>query len=219
DGKGCAILKAARFAPATDGSGTAVHGLIDAQVKWPQGQVVVGASAPDVELNLSHMPAGVTGRPVADLALTVSATGAVESCDVLKSAGRADFNSIACTTGVKDGQIAAAKDAGGRSVRSVQALNVRFAVYAHIDQIPADRIHDVYPDRALKAGVSGFAVIRCDAKPDDHLDDCAVDEESPPGFDFGEATLRLAKDGQFRLTPAELGEVFIVMKFEPSRER
>jgi hypothetical protein len=219
DVKGCPTLKAARFAPATDGGGTAVHGLLDAQVKWPQGQVVVGASAPDVELVLSHMPTGVSGRPVADLALTVGPTGAVEACDVLRSAGRADFNSIACTTGVKDGGIEPVKASDGRPGRSVQALNVRFANYAHFDPIAEDRVHEAYPERALKTGVSGFAVIRCDAKPDDQLDDCAVDEESPPGFGFGEATLRLAKDGQFKLTPAQLGEVFIVMKFESARAR
>lgn len=219
DAKGCPTLRSAHFTPATDSTGAAVHGLVDAQVKWPQGEVVVGASGPDVELVLSHMPTGVAGRPVAGLALTVDTKGGVEACDVLKSVGSADFNSLACTTGVKDAGIKPVKAADGTPGRSIQALNVRFAAYAHFAPIPEDRIHDAYPKRALKQDVDGFAVIRCDAQADSRLDGCAVDEEGPPGFDFGGATLRLAKDGQFKLTPAQLGEVFIVMKFESSRAR
>lgn len=213
DAKGCTAIRQARFAPATDEGGAPVHGLLDVQVKWPQGQVALGLGAPDVEFSLSRMPPRAAGRPVADLALTVGPTGAVETCDVLRSAGSADFNSAACTTGVKDAGIARVKAADGSPARSVQALNVRFAAYAHFASVPADLVAEVYPERARKLDDEGFAVIRCNALAQGRLDGCAVDEESPPGFGFGEATLRLVKEGALRTTPDQIGEVFIVMKY------
>ncbi|HSZ50623.1 MAG TPA: energy transducer TonB [Caulobacteraceae bacterium] len=212
DDKGCAAIRQARFAPAND-DGAPVHGLLDVQVKWPQGQVVLGQGAPDVELILSGMPPG-SGRPVVDLALTVGPKGEVEACDILRSARPTTLNSIACATGVKDAGVQPVKAADGSPARSVQALNVRFAAYAHFASVPADLIAEVYPDRARKLDVEGFAVIRCDAQSQGRLDDCAVDEESPPGFDFGAATLRLVKEGDLRTTPDQSGEVFIVMKYQ-----
>jgi TonB family protein len=213
DDKGCAAIRQARFAPAGDGNGAAVHGLLDVQVKWPQGQVVLGQGAPDAELILSGMPPG-SGRPVVDLALTVGPKGDIEACDILRSARPTALNSIACATGVKDAGVQPVKTADGSPARSVQALSVRFAAYAHFTSVPADLIAEVYPDRARKLDVEGFAVIRCNAMSQGRLDDCVVDEESPPGFDFGAATLRLVKEGQLRTTPDQSGEVFIVMKYQ-----
>jgi TonB family protein len=214
DAKGCAVIRQARFAPARDASSAPVYGSLNVQVQWPQGQVALGLGAPDVEFGLSRMPPGVSGRPVAHLALAVGPTGVVETCDVLGGAGSADFNSYACTTGVKDAKIAPVKAADGSPARSVQALNVRFAAYAHFASVPADLVAEVYPDRARKLDDEGFAVIRCNALAQGRLDGCTVDEESPPGFGFGQATLRLVKEGDLRTTPDQIGEVFIVMKYQ-----
>jgi TonB family protein len=183
-------------------------------VQWPRGQVALGLGAPDVEFGMSRMPPGASGRPVASLVLTVGSTGAIETCDVLRSAGAADFDSYACTTGVKDAKIAPVKAADGSPARSVQALNVRYAAYAQFTSVPADLVAEVYPERAQKLDDEGFAVIRCNALAQGRLDGCTVDEESPPGFGFGQATLRLVKEGDLRTTPDQIGEVFIVMKYQ-----
>lgn len=55
-----------------------------------------------------------------------------------------------------------------------------------------------YPRRALDAGREGRAVLECYANVDGSLA-CAVVEETPRGFGFGNAALRVARD--FRLAP------------------
>lgn len=57
---------------------------------------------------------------------------------------------------------------------------------------------DYYPDRALEAEVSGVAVIDCVLQADGKVKDCIVVKETPAGYGFGEATIRLFED-QFDL--------------------
>ena len=49
-----------------------------------------------------------------------------------------------------------------------------------------------FPDVAVRREVSGRASIRCSVMSDRTLHDCAVISESPPGFRFGEQTIRVA---------------------------
>lgn len=54
----------------------------------------------------------------------------------------------------------------------------------------------VYPAKALRLGVEGAATLRCTTRADGVLVDCKVASESPAGYEFGEAALKLA--GKFR---------------------
>lgn len=56
-----------------------------------------------------------------------------------------------------------------------------------------------YPEAALRASVEGRAAIQCIVVDDGTLTDCRVQEESPPGYGFGEAVLRMSV--LFKMTP------------------
>jgi protein TonB len=56
-----------------------------------------------------------------------------------------------------------------------------------------------YPRRALEAGISGKALIRCAVTVSGTLTGCAVVSESPAGNGFGAAALRLTR--YFRMSP------------------
>jgi protein TonB len=56
-----------------------------------------------------------------------------------------------------------------------------------------------YPERARDRDVEGSATIECIVGADGRLS-CTVTSEDPPGFGFGEATLRVAR--HFRIAPA-----------------
>ena len=49
-----------------------------------------------------------------------------------------------------------------------------------------------YPDLAVRTNVEGYVLLRCGVKPPGRLDNCEVVKETPPGFGFGEAALRMA---------------------------
>ncbi|MGN6207479.1 energy transducer TonB [Asticcacaulis sp.] len=57
---------------------------------------------------------------------------------------------------------------------------------------------DYYPDRALEVEVNGVANIDCVLQADGKVKDCVVVKETPAGYGFGEATIRLFED-QFDL--------------------
>lgn len=56
-----------------------------------------------------------------------------------------------------------------------------------------------FPERALQRGVSGRAVLDCLVAASGRID-CRVASEDPPGWGFGEASLRAAQ--HFRVAPA-----------------
>lgn len=49
-----------------------------------------------------------------------------------------------------------------------------------------------YPVRAMNLGQEGWAVINCAVTADRAVADCAVVAENPPGFEFGDAALKLS---------------------------
>jgi protein TonB len=56
-----------------------------------------------------------------------------------------------------------------------------------------------YPDRAITLGAAGEAVIDCKVAADGSVHSCEVASESPAGFGFGAAALKLAR--YFRMSP------------------
>lgn len=56
-----------------------------------------------------------------------------------------------------------------------------------------------YPRRALRMNVEGSATLDCRVAVDGRLS-CVVVSETPPGWGFGEAALRIA--GEYRMVPA-----------------
>ncbi|HEY1927813.1 MAG TPA: hypothetical protein VGG92_10135 [Caulobacteraceae bacterium] len=214
DAKGCAALQAARFTPAADLQGAAAYGVVDLEVTWPSGVATVDAAYPDIELSLERMPAGVTGRPVADLVLAVDRTGAVGTCQVVTSTGSAALDSVACSSGVKAADIKHVTSTDGSTAPSVQALRVRFVVYPHYGiNKPRHDLPVLYPERALLSAIAGFGVARCQADPHGLLKDCTVAEEGPPGAEFGLQAVRLIKTTQMQVTPDQQGEVFVPVGF------
>ena len=64
----------------------------------------------------------------------------------------------------------------------------------------------LYPYRAIQAHVEGSAEVHCVLEPDTRLHDCQVVAEKPPGWGFGEATVKAA--AMIRARPLKLnGEV------------
>jgi protein TonB len=63
----------------------------------------------------------------------------------------------------------------------------------------ADDLKRVYPRRAMRARQSGLAVMRCQVTTTGHLQDCVVLSETPNGYFFGEAVLKLTP--KFKLAP------------------
>ena len=63
----------------------------------------------------------------------------------------------------------------------------------------ADELARAYPDRAVRRGVSGQAVLSCLVTAAGAVRDCRVASETPAGEGFGEAALKLAR--YFRMSP------------------
>ena len=70
-----------------------------------------------------------------------------------------------------------------------------------LSQPTADEFADAYPERALTVGKSGLASLACTVLASGAVTDCSVAEETPAGWGFGAAALKLAK--RFRLVPRE----------------
>jgi protein TonB len=62
-----------------------------------------------------------------------------------------------------------------------------------------DQINREYPDRARRQNVEGRAVIRCTVAATGKLTQCNVVSETPEGYGFGAALLKLSK--RFTMQP------------------
>jgi TonB family protein len=78
-----------------------------------------------------------------------------------------------------------------------------------------------YPERAVRAGASGGAVIRCTLTADGALHDCLLEAEKPLDFAFGAAALLMAKRGAIKAEPRVVDgqpvaseEVLVVVPFQ-----
>ncbi|HEY5411376.1 MAG TPA: TonB family protein [Caulobacteraceae bacterium] len=63
----------------------------------------------------------------------------------------------------------------------------------------ADELAREYPARAIELGKTGAATLACSVTASGALAGCSVAEESPAGWGFGAAALRLSK--RFRMSP------------------
>jgi protein TonB len=62
-----------------------------------------------------------------------------------------------------------------------------------------DQLAGVYPQRAIDLGLTGQAVLECRVSAAGALQGCAVAQETPAGFGFGAAALKLSR--YFRMKP------------------
>ncbi len=62
-----------------------------------------------------------------------------------------------------------------------------------------DQLADAYPQRALDLGLTGSATVACTVTATGAVRDCVVTDETPQGFGFGAAALKLSR--YFRMTP------------------
>jgi protein TonB len=53
-----------------------------------------------------------------------------------------------------------------------------------------------YPERAIRNEVTGRASLHCVVKADGYVTDCKVISETPSGYNFGEASLRVSSKFQ-----------------------
>jgi TonB family protein len=56
-----------------------------------------------------------------------------------------------------------------------------------------------YPPAAMRRGIGGAALIRCEVNTEGRLERCVVRKELPPGYGFGQAALAMA--ALFRMSP------------------
>lgn len=109
---------------------------------------------------------------------------------------------------------------GGFTAWAAQAAPGRTITNPDWTHMPtAADLAQYYPRRAMKRGVEGFAAIRCRVERAGALSACVVLRETPEGYGFGEATLRLAP--MFRMRPMSVdgrpvdgGVVVIPIKFK-----
>jgi TonB family protein len=62
----------------------------------------------------------------------------------------------------------------------------------------AQLLAEFYPDKAQRMEKSGDASARCTITATGNLTDCAIVTENPTGYDFGAATIRVAKRMQLQ---------------------
>lgn len=90
-------------------------------------------------------------------------------------------------------------------------------------EVSWEQIYAVHPARAHAANVSGKAVLTCVAARTGKLRNCRVTSETPSGWSFGRAALRLVPD--LRVTPRrengvviDNGQVYFTIRFDmPTR--
>src|SRR5579871_3779862 len=67
----------------------------------------------------------------------------------------------------------------------------------------ADIFAHYYPDRAQRLMKEGMATLKCHITAEGALKDCRIAEESPLGFGFGAATVKMS--AYFQLKPGHYG--------------
>lgn len=92
--------------------------------------------------------------------------------------------------------------------------------YMLTSRVNPNDIMRVYPRDALRRGVAGFALVRCDVTAQGDMADCAVEQEAPAASGFGEAALRLMPRFKMKSrngASLEGGVVQIPIHFLPQR--
>jgi TonB family protein len=129
DEAACNAMKTARFTSAKDRSGTPVYGVLRTLSSYALNSRSRVPLASEVELKLNRFPAGVKDKiPVSTLSVVVDEQGNVESCDVDKTSGASQLDVLACSAGLPAAAITPAVNSRGAGVRSVQTIEIRFAL-------------------------------------------------------------------------------------------
>jgi len=111
-----------------DRNGTRIYGVISPTMiflsetegeREMRGQIVYRSTA-NVDLTVAKLPKGSSRSPVARLAVVVSASGEIESCDVVQKTGSPALDQVACSRGPTREQMEVVKDDNGVLIRSVQ---------------------------------------------------------------------------------------------------
>lgn len=76
----------------------------------------------------------------------------------------------------------------------------RSAIF-HVTKGWAGTAGPYFPDRALRMGVNGSALIECVVSADGSLNDCIPKSESAPDFGFADAALQMARKGAITAAP------------------
>jgi hypothetical protein len=89
-----------------------------------------------------------------------------------------------------------APEAQGLSSEQVPTLDQKVDIIPMphwIRRPTGQEIGDVFPEAAARHGVSGRVVMLCQVLPTGHTGACKIEQETPPGWGFGLASLRLAR--------------------------
>jgi len=68
-----------------------------------------------------------------------------------------------------------------------------------ISKPSGDQLADLYPQRALELGLSGSATVTCTVMASGAVQGCVVADETPSGFGFGAAAVKLSR--YFKMSP------------------
>jgi len=222
DSQICASMNAVKFSPAKDADGSPIYGVVTSQIHWMGREAREEPAAPDVDLNLAHMPAGASSRPTSQVAVIVNQQGVVEGCSIVGSSGVAALDAVACKQGISAASLKAARTKADAAVRSVQSLNVGFSSYAQVvlkrdpDYAALGAAGPFFPERALRLNVSGYAIIDCASDARGLLTQCVTKEESPKGYGFSEAALKMAETQWMKAAPGSGDHATIRVDFPAS---
>jgi TonB family protein len=169
-------------------------------------------AAPDLKALLDHYPvkarqAGQEGRAV--IRCLVRATGLLTDC-VVASEEPVGFEFGAAALQLAPLFKVRPATAGGHPVDGASAqvpISFRLAAAPRLITDPqwtgVPRMTEaVYPPRAIKARVTGITTVECEARGDGTMKKCVCLEETPAGFDFGRAAVRLGM--AHRIKPRDL---------------
>ncbi|HWF01666.1 MAG TPA: TonB family protein [Caulobacteraceae bacterium] len=210
DKQGCAAVQAAAFSPAADSQARPVAAMFDAQVRWPQGEIDLSADRPDAELGIAAVPAGAPAMPVTRLAVTYD-HGAVRDCAVTQSSGSPALDATACSTGVG----ALDPPAGAEAGVLVRQAKIRFIAPPPFGATPRADVNTLYPERASRLGIGGYAVLTCGVAAEGSVDHRVVADEQPGGQQFGLAALKFISRNHTSMQAGHAGEVAIPFWFGP----
>ncbi|HEU4968733.1 TonB family protein [Sphingomonas sp.] len=129
DRKSCAaILVRGHFTPARDGNGQALPGTIRHAVRWsiPPRKAPLSEMPADLVLPVNRLPARAKGSVI--LRLVEASDGAVESCEIEKTSGSRQLDSLACVTVSKVKMPQPLLGPDGMPVRAVRVRRIEFKV-------------------------------------------------------------------------------------------
>lgn len=129
---------------------------------------------------------------------------------------QAQFAKVA--KGTEGGQSGPGSGAGGAGGGTGAAASERVSLVASwAPTMDFSKGHEHYPPRARKAGVEGYARLKCFVLRGDRVRNCKLVEESPAGYRFGSAALKTVLHLRVRLHDQHGRRVYNEWTFVTSR--